>query len=212
MKWSVLLVLLVLLGPHFSGVAASGWTTYHKSDQLLIEHRESENALLQVHATTKVRSSIGAFLHLLEDTNNISAWVTNSERAIVLATPSSNTHLVHIYFDAIWPVSPRDMITQSSWTQDPQSKVLTLHIEDMGQHFSPEPGYVRVEQVQGHWELTPLEGGVLLIDYTGQADPAGKLPHFITDKVTLRSLLSTFSDLQQILSGYQKPYPGVLEY
>ena len=40
MKWSVLLVLLVLLGPHFSGVAASGWTTYHKSDQLLIEHRE----------------------------------------------------------------------------------------------------------------------------------------------------------------------------
>jgi len=45
--------------------------------------------------------------------------------------------------------------------------------------------------------------------YQGQADPGGKLPHFIADKVALKATFTTFNRLPQVLMQYQQPYPGI---
>ena len=60
-----------------------------------------------------------------------------------------------------------------------------------------------MQQVTGVWTLTPLANGKMHLQYQGQADPAGKLPRFIGDKVALKSLLSTFTQLRQVLPDYQ---------
>jgi hypothetical protein len=202
--WSVLLCFVVV-------AQAADWQEYKTDGVTTVEYRHSESGLLQLRATTKVPSLTGAFLHLLEDTESISSWAQNTEKAVLLAQPDSQTHVVHTYFTAIWPVSKRDMITQSSWQQDPTSGVLTMTVSDMGQHFPPEQGYVRMQQVQGSWTLTPLENGLLQIQYQGQADPAGKLPQFIADKVALKALFKTFSGLEKVLPQYQQPYANVSE-
>ena len=108
----------------------------------------------------------------------------------------------------MWPVSKRDMVTQSVWQQDPLSGVLTMVVSDMGQHFPAVQGYVRMQQVQARWTLTPLPDGRMKIEYQGQADAAGKLPHFIGDKVALKSLLKTFLQLEITLTDYQLLYSG----
>lgn len=185
------------------------WQLYKADDVTTVEYRRSNAQLLQIRAVTEADSMISAFLHLLEDTASISNWVANSEKAELLAKPDSNTHVVHTYFSAPWPVSKRDMVTQSVWQQDAASGVLTLLISDMGEHFPPVKGYVRMQQVQGQWTLTPLGNGRIKIAYQGQADPAGKLPRFIADKVALKATLSTFKQLSQLLPEYQKPYSEI---
>ena len=202
--WSVLLSFAVT-------AQAADWQLYKTDTVTTVEYRHSETGLLQLRATTEVQSLTGAFLHLLEDTASISCWAHNTEKARLLAQPDSHSHIVHTYFVAIWPVSKRDMITQSSWQQDPTTGVLTMTVSDMGRHFPPEHGYVRMQQVQGEWILTPLSGGKLKIRYQGQADPAGKLPHFIADKVALKAMFKTFTGLEAVLPDYQQPYSTVME-
>ncbi|MBU2115231.1 MAG: hypothetical protein KKE94_15815 [Gammaproteobacteria bacterium] len=188
---------------------AAEWQQYKTVGATSVEYRHNTDKLLEVRAQTEVNSTAAAFLHLLEDTANITKWAANTEKAQLLGQPDANTHLVHTYFSAMWPVSKRDMVTQSVWQQDPLSGVLTMVVSDMGQHFPAVQGYVRMQQVQARWTLTPLPDGRMKIEYQGQADAAGKLPHFIGDKVALKSLLKTFLQLQQVLPAYQRDYPGI---
>ena len=185
------------------------WQQYKTIGATSVEYRHNADKLLEVRAQTEVNATAAAFLHLLEDTSNINKWAANTEKAQLLGQPDANTHIVHTYFKAIWPVSKRDMVTQSVWQQDAGSGVLTMVVTDMGQHFPAVKGYVRMQQVQAVWTLTPLQAGRLKIAYQGQADAAGKLPHFIGDKVALKSLLKTFLQLQQVLPAYQRDYPGI---
>lgn len=192
-------------------VYADDWRLYTADGATIVEYRHSEAKLLQIRAATEVESKTDAFLLLLEDTDNITRWVANTEKAELLGRPDPHSHLVHTYFNAPWPVSKRDMVTQSVWSQDRSSGTLTLRLSDMGQHFPAVKGYVRMRQVQGIWTLTPLGAGRLRITYQGQADPAGRLPRFITDKVALKATLATFNSLEQALAKYQQSYPGLSE-
>ena len=204
------LLLISLLWLSMTVAAAENpWRLYKASAETRVEYRHNADKLLQVKAQTEVTATPAAFLHLLEDTANITQWAANTEKAQLLGQPDANTHLVHTYFSAMWPVSKRDMVTQSVWQQDAASGVLTMVVTDMGQHFPEVQGYVRMQQVQAKWTLTPLTEGRMKIEYQGQADAAGKLPHAIGDKVALKSLLKTFLQLQQVLPAYQRDYPGI---
>lgn len=194
-----------------SAADQTSWRLYKSHGNTTVAYRHSAHDLVQIRAETTVKSGIGAMLHLLEDTANIRRWVANSEKAELLDHPDAQTHLVHTYFSAIWPVSKRDMVTKSVWQQDPHSGVLTMTITDLGQQYPPVKGYVRMKHVAGEWTLTPKPDGMLNIRYQGQADPAGKLPHFIADKVALKASWSSFNTLTEILANYQQPYLGVTE-
>lgn len=203
------LIIIMLSMLHFS-VLAENWQTYKAQGDLVVEYRQ-QAGLVQIRSQVQAISGIGAFLHLLEDTDNITDWVENSERAELLGHPDSHTHVVHTYFSAPWPVSKRDMVLQSVWSQDKISGVVTLKITDLGQHFPAVEGYVRMQQVQAEWTLTPGSEGRLHIQYTGQADPAGKLPQFISNKVALKATYATFQQLPRLLGQYQRIYPGLSE-
>ena len=209
MRYALLIVLSLVTLPCSADLA--DWQSYKRSESTQVEYRKSQDGLLQIRAKTTVKSGIGAMLHLLEDTANITNWVANSQKAELTTQPDNKTHIVHTYFSAIWPVSKRDMVTKSVWQQDPQSRILTMTITDMGQHYPPVNGYVRIQQVEGEWTLTPLADGLLTIQYQGKADPGGKLPVFIAEKVALRASWQTFSTLKYVLESYQKQYPGITE-
>jgi len=206
------LLLVCLLAAAASSVAAPAkWRHYKSHGSTIVEYRHTSSDLLQIRAETTVKSGIGAMMHLLEDTDNIQRWVANTKKAELLDHPDDQTHLVHTYLSAIWPVSKRDMVTKSVWQQDADSGVLSMTVTDMGQHYPPVKGYVRMEQVQGEWTFTPKPDGMLHIRYQGQADPAGKLPHFIADKVALNAMFSSFKQLAKVLANYQQPYAGITE-
>ncbi|OEY70889.1 hypothetical protein BI198_01615 [Rheinheimera salexigens] len=210
----VLLLVLQVLIMCWSLVAAandSDWQLYKQTATVKVHFRQLDKARLEINAELQTQSKLGAFMHLLNDTPAITNWVDGAERAQVIAQVNPHSHVVHSYFSGFWPVSPRDMITQSIWSQDEISGVLSIDIIDRGQDYPAQKGYVRMEQVSGRWQLTPLTEGGVLIQYQGQADPAGKLPHFIGNKAALKASFNTFKNLEHILSRYQEPYPGINE-
>lgn len=208
MNWLRPLCLSLLLLPLC--LTAEDWSGYKQQDGVTVEYRRHSDGVLEIRAQLTLKSLTGAFLHLLNDTAAISDWVANAKRVEILASPASNTNIVHTYFSAIWPVSPRDMVTQSIWTQNTDG-VLYLRVTDLGGQYPHTDGYMRMQQVEALWTLTPLADGSLHIQYQGQADPAGKVPGFIANKIALRSSWQTFSALKNVLTNYQKKYPGIAE-
>lgn len=204
-------VLLALLSVCGAVASENQWQLYKERHNVRVEYSKASGNLLQIRATTTIKSGIGAFLYLLEDTDRITDWLANSQGAEVLAQPDQYTHIVHTRFKAIWPVSPRDTMTHSVWSQHPNTLVLTILVTDVGAQYPPEQGYIRMQQVEGEWTLTPLAQGGLLISYQGQADPAGNLPHFIGNNVALKSTLQSFLNLSKVLPDYQKQYPNIIE-
>lgn len=191
-------------------LAAQDWSDYKQQHGVQVEYRRHSDGVLEIRAQLKLKSLTGAFLHLLNDTTAISNWAANAKRVEILASPAANTNIVHTYFSAIWPVSPRDMITQSVWTQN-TAGVLYLRVTDLGGQYPNTDGYVRMQQVEALWTLTPSADGSLHIQYQGKADPAGKVPHFIANRVALKAMFDTFRNLAKVLPKYQKTYPGIIE-
>ena len=208
MNWLRPLCLILLLLPLC--LTAEDWSGYKQQDGVTVEYRRHSDGVLEIKAQLTLKSLTGAFLHLLNDTAAISDWVANAKRVEILASPASNTNIVHTYFSAIWPVSPRDMVTQSIWKQNTDG-VLYLRVTDLGGQYPQTDGYVRMQQVEALWTLTPLADGSLHIQYQGQADPAGKVPHFIANRVALKAMFDTFRNLRKVLPKYQQAYPDVIE-
>lgn len=204
-------LLYLLLGCSDVIAVDSSWTLYQDQPPVRVEYRKSPDNVLQIRASTTVNSGTGAFLYLLEDTAKVRNWLANSHSAKVLAQPDQYTHLVHTKFNAVWPISRRDMVTRSVWTQHSETRVLTIEVSDIGQHHPVDAGYIRMQQVSGTWTLTPLTQGKLQITYQGQADPAGRLPHFLSNSVALRSTFQTFDKLSEVLASYQQKYPNIIE-
>jgi hypothetical protein len=203
-------LIIILLSMLHGSVLAENWQTYRAQGELVVEYRQ-QAGLLQIRSQVQAVSGVGAFLHLLEDTANITRWAANSEKAELLEHADAHTDVVHTYFNAPWPVAKRDAVTRSVWSQHASNGAVTLQVTDLGQQFPAVPGYVRMQQVQGQWTLTPLPGGQLRIQYQGQADAGGKLPQFISNKVALRATYQTFLQLPEILLHYQTAYPGIVE-
>lgn len=203
------LLLVLLLGSIHVAASANDWKLHRSQGPTRVEYRHEPDGLLQARAETVVESSLGAFLHLLEDTPRIADWAANTYRAELIATPAPRTHVVHTWFSAVWPVSKRDMVTRSTWQQRANGE-LTMQVSDVGHAFPVEKDHVRMQKVQAEWVLTPQAGGKLMIRYEGQADPAGRLPRFIGDKVALKALFKTFEQLPEALQQHQRPHPGVI--
>lgn len=192
-------------------MAESSWALFQERQNVRVEYRKSADNLLQIRATTTVISGIGAFLHLLEDTASIRNWLSNSHSSSVLTQPDQYTHIVHTRFNAVWPISPRDMITRSVWSQHAETRELTIQISDIGQQYPTFTDHVRIQQVQGEWTLTPLPQGQLRITYQGQADLSGRLPHVLVKNVALKSTAKTFDKLSKVLPNYQRTYLNIIE-
>lgn len=190
---------------------AADWRLYKSNPPVQIEYRQTAQQLLEIKAETTVQSTLGAFLHLLEDTGQIKRWVEHAESATLLEQPDPQTHLVYTRFDATWPVSKRDMVTRSVWSQDEDTLQLRLEIMDLAEEYELVAGYIRMRSVKALWLLTPQPDG-LHISYQGQADPAGKVPHFLTRNVALRTMYGSFQNLAGVLADYQQPYPRIIEY
>lgn len=200
MRW--LIACLIFYGA-LALAQPNDWRLYKTAGDVLVEYRRDANNLLEIRAKTRVSSKVEAFKRLLEDTANIDKWVSNADKAELISHPDVDTNIVHTYFSAMWPVSDRDMVTKSVWTQRKESGELTLNVQDVGADYPRAKGYIRMQLVQAQWTLTPQPDGSLLINYQGQADPAGNLPHFLADKVALKSIFTTFQRLPAALQQYK---------
>lgn len=207
---STLLIGLVTSFPIWAD-AFTGWQFEGDNDGISIYSREHSDGLVEVRAQMFTPTSYGAFLTLLEDSENVPNWIDNVSHSRVLTQLSTNENIVYTQFAAPWPALDRDMVTYSKYTIDEIG--FTLQIEDAPSSALPEQdGYIRIRNVDATWSLQKLTNGTTLIEYTAFANPGGILPDWIINNLTKESARNTFENLRQQLPQYQQyRHPNISE-
>ncbi|WP_036178614.1 START domain-containing protein [Marinomonas sp. MED121] len=195
-------------------IGESPWQRWKTSDSLSVYYRDyKETGLIEIKAQARLQSSLSGFLLFLQDYPLIPNWLENAKSADLIEQTNDTENLFVTSFYGIWPVSEREMVIRSRYWQNSDLSV-ELQVEDAA-HEVPNPDHViRIKIEKAHWILTPLAQGKIKIKYIIVADPMGKVPLWIANKVALRSMWNTLNALetQLALSVWQHmPIPGIIE-
>ncbi|WP_226911307.1 START domain-containing protein [Gallaecimonas mangrovi] len=203
-----------LLGLLLAPTLAFGqWQQQDTKDGVQLWTQRSASGQLQIKAQCQAVTRLSAFVAVMNDLPAIPKWMAFVSSVVQLDKPSSTQDIVATQFDLPWPAKNRDMITLSTWHQDPD---LTLHLTftDQGGDYPLAPGFIRMKKVSGEWTLTPQSQGMTQIQYVGSADAGGWLPHWLVNHLSLRSTAKTMASLCSRITKleYQDAqYPFVTE-
>jgi len=201
-----------LIAAHFAHAKpVANWKFESDGDGITIYSREHSDGLVEIRARMFAPTSYGAFLTLLEDTDNVPNWIDNVSLSRVVQQISASENIVYTQFAAPWPATDRDMVTYSQYTVDEIG--FTLNIQDAPSASFPEQeGYIRITSVKATWTLQKLTNGSTLIEYVAFADPGGALPDWLANKLAKESARNTFKGLRAQLPNYQGwSHPNIRE-
>lgn len=198
---AVTLATLISAGTDAS--ANENWQFESDKNGITIYSREHSDGLVEIRARMFTPTSYGAFLTLLEDSDNIPNWIDNASHSRVLNQISATENIVYTQFKAPWPAKNRDMVTYSKYWVDELG--FTIEIKSAPDSYLAEQnGYVRIRSVDATWELQKLTNDTTLVEYKAFADPGGLLPNWLINKLSKESAWATFSNLRKELPEYQQ--------
>ncbi|ELB2281248.1 START domain-containing protein [Vibrio alginolyticus] len=197
------LTLATLISAGTDASANENWQFESDKDGITIYSREHSDGLVEIRARMFTPTSYGAFLTLLEDSDNIPNWIDNASHSRVLNQISATENIVYTQFKAPWPAKNRDMVTYSKYWVDDLG--FTIEIKSAPDSYLAEQnGYVRIRSVDATWELQKLTNDTTLVEYKAFADPGGLLPNWLINKLSKESAWATFSNLRKELPEYQQ--------
>lgn len=195
-------------------IDATPWQRWKTSDNLSLYYRDyKDSPLIEIKAQARLQSSLSGFLLFLQDYPLIPNWLENAKRAELIEQTSETENLFITAFKGIWPVSEREMVIRSRYWQNPDLSV-ELAVQDANHEVANPKSIIRIKIEKAHWVLTPLAQGKIKIEHFMVADPMGDVPHWIANKVALRSMWKTLTALEAQLSAspwQQMPIPGIIE-
>jgi len=199
------LTTLVITGLLFHPINAEPlghWQFDSDEDGISIYTREHHDGLVEIRARMFTPTSYGAFLTLLQDSDNVPNWIDNVSHSRVLTQISASENIVYTQFSAPWPAADRDMVTYSRFWIDERG--FTLEITDAPESaLAEQDGYIRIRSVNASWTLQKLTNGTTLIEYQAFADPGGLLPSWLKNSLSKQSARTTFDNLRKQLPEYQ---------
>lgn len=163
------------------------WTSLKTKAGISLSYRY--NPTLEVKASAFYPGKPESFLLLLQDTGSVRRWLKQSQDARLLDGSTDKVWKVYTRFKAVWPVSPRDMVTCADLIK--QHNSLLIEITDCSDLVPQTKDYVRIRDVKAVWTLTAKAQGFEL-QYQGKANPGGDLPDWLVKQLTLSSLRSSF--------------------
>jgi hypothetical protein len=193
--------------------ADDDWKLWRDQDEIKIYSRMSGSGYLDIRATTKINTTLSAFIALLHDTARVPEWVQSVSDVTVIKVLGERSNIVHTQFQAPWPVANRDMVTFSEYSQ-PEPCSLVLNISDRHDAIPELEGYIRIIDVRSRWLLAVQPGGSVNVDYQAHANTSGLLPKWIANRTSLQTAFKTFQALPQQLAEprYQeKVVGGIME-
>ncbi|ELB2936314.1 START domain-containing protein [Vibrio alginolyticus] len=197
------LTLATLISAGTDASANENWQFESDKNGITIYSREHSDGLVEIRARMFTPTSYGAFLTLLEDSDNIPNWIDNASHSRVLNQISATENIVYTQFKAPWPAKNRDMVTYSKYWVDELG--FTIEIKSAPDSYLAEQnGYVRIRSVDATWELQKLTNDTTLVEYKAFADPGGLLPNWLINKLSKESAWTTFSNLRKELPEYQQ--------
>lgn len=152
-----------------------------------------------VRGVTTVQSSMNRLVTILRDPELRPRWDKLCGESYLYESISANEELVYVHSNMPWPVSDRDMLLRTVWEQDPTTLVVTMTGSGTQSILPEKPGRVRVIQANQDFILTPMGNGVVEVSSYIHLDPAGPLPAWLINSLSVESPYDALNRLKVLV-------------
>ncbi len=132
-------------------------------------------------------------------------WQHNCEEARVLPQPDGST-LTYNRVGSPWPVSDRDIVLTSTRVDEEDGRIRIQFRETTAANAPEDTGAVRMPRLRGSYDLTPTEGGTLVV-YSIDSDPGGSLPTWLVRQASKALPYETLKNLRARAEAGPPPGP-----
>ncbi len=196
-----LLVLLCLVwGSSASAAPEGGWLPAKDADGVRVFlRRQGDSPFLAFKGVTRVDADLKTILALFHNTDSHPRWMAGTISATGKDVGESG-RVVHNRSAYPWPVAKRDVIIRSKAHVEPDSGALIIDFLSAPDLLPHEADYVRIEKLQGLWQLRPLDGNRTEVTYQIHLDPGGWVPAWLFNRIIADIPLDTLQNLARELS------------
>ncbi|MDF1821104.1 MAG: SRPBCC family protein [Alcanivoracaceae bacterium] len=155
---------------------------------------------------TEVPYSMLTVLAVIADVERFPDWVFQCEAARLL--PEVGDNVAYVRIKGIWPVSDRDVATETVVTQDPETLSIELSTTAGDNLYPVQDDAVRIPALQNTFTLEPLDDGWTRITFDTFVDPGGYIPGWLANLVAVRAPRDSLNDMYTLM---QEPTYHVTE-
>jgi hypothetical protein len=153
-----------------------------------------------IRGVTSIQVTMNHLVTILRDPTLRPRWDKLCGESYLYKTVSANEELVYVHSEMPWPVSDRDMLLRTVWAQDPNTLVVTMTGSGTQNILPEKSGRVRVVQAQQDFVLTPMGNGIVEVTSYIHLDPAGPLPSWLINSLSVESPYDALSRLKVLIT------------
>ena len=137
-----------------------------------------ESKIKEFKAVTIVSCRMKKLEGLVDKVSDYPNWQENITTAKTFKKISNKEKVIYYTSEVPWTISNRDVVVSCKKTVASDG-VVTYNIKGASGYISMKDGFVRIKDIKGKWQFTPLKIGEIEVVYQFLADPAGSIPNWL---------------------------------
>jgi hypothetical protein len=156
----------------------------------------------KIKLTMQVKTKLASMIKLIEDpTSGPDVGATEVNMLDMKVSPTGDFRgYYECKIDLPFPFSDRQSVILILHSQDSVSKKIEMNVFAAPNKLPPNDSYVRPTHLHNIWHLTPLENGMVNIEYFQDADLGGSVPYFVDNVIATEALYQLFVKFQNFMN------------
>lgn len=187
-------------------LAEENWELVRDRDGIQVYSQPVEGSDFNaVRGVTRISSSLSRLVTLVRDPELRPLWDEYCGESYIYKQLNSREELVYLHSELPWPVSDRDMLNRVTWSQDAGTLEVTMRSVATRDILQEKEGRVRVAVATNDWQLRPKEAGWIELTTTVHLDPAGPLPAWLLNKLSVEAPYRSLLNLRELAASDKIP-------
>ena len=200
-QFTFLFFLAFLLTFSSIGYAQSNpWELKSKKGDLEVYYRDAPDSdFKELKITTQLDAPLSTVIAAMSDVDAFPDWVYKCSEAVNLKQVSDTELYYYVRMDLPWPFHDRDLISHSTLRQDPDTKVVISEGYAVPNYVDEKKDVIRVPTNNIKWVITPLDNGLIDIEYTLKSSPGGSVPAWLMNLAIDHGPVQTMLKFKEML-------------
>ncbi len=166
--------------------------------------QQSSSQIKELKIETTLEASLSNVAALLNDANNYQNWVYRVTSSRIVKKISHTQLVYYSKIDFPWPLSDRELYALSEMHLDSSTSQLIFESTIWRHAPPPSEEVVRIPYYFSKWVFTPLDSGLLRLEYYLQSDPGGMIPAWLINLAIDQGPIATIKALKYVVK--RPPY------
>lgn len=178
------------------------WKLSRDQNGIRIYTRHVEGyAIDELRTQVTVNAPMNAVVAAITDADRYSEWIYSCTYSSVLNKISETEQYQYQVNDLPYPFSDRDIAIHFKIWQDAQTKKVYTSSVAVADYIPAKEGLVRLPVFVGGYEITPLAGGAISINYQVRFDPGGNIPDWLVNMFIVKAPYESTVRLRELIES-----------